>query len=147
MIDDFRILSIDPGDKRIGIAMSDLSATIASPNRVLPHVQRLVDAKAIVMIAKEFNVKRIVVGQALDIEGLPTPSGRKAARLAEAIQSQTDIPVVLWDESYSTNAARTARKEMGVKREKQKGHLDDLAATVILQTYLDENYREIHRAE
>jgi putative Holliday junction resolvase len=77
------------------------------------------------------------VGQALDDEGEATPQSRHAERLAEAIRQQTELPVTLWDESGSTQAARQARLAMGASRKKRGGHLDDLAAAYILQTYLD----------
>jgi putative Holliday junction resolvase len=57
--------------------------------------------------------------------------------LAEAIRSQSELPVILWDESDSTQIARQARIQMGVSRRKRAGHMDDLAAAVILQSYLD----------
>jgi len=132
-----RVLAIDPGEKRLGIAISDLSGTIANPLTVLQHVSRPVDAATIAQLAQERQVGRIIIGQALDEEGLPTPEGRRAARLAEAVRLQTDLPVELWDESGSTQAARQARLAMGASRRKRSGHLDDLAATYILQSYLD----------
>jgi putative Holliday junction resolvase len=131
-----KIMAIDPGAERIGVAISDLTATIAHPFTVIKHVQRNKDAEQIVAIALEKSVKLIVIGQAFYSNGEPNPSGRKSARLAEAIMQITDIPVVLWDEHESTQLARKARREMGVKK-KQNSHLDDLAATIILQTYLD----------
>ena len=132
-----RILGVDQGDKRIGLAVSDPSATIASPLQVLMHVSRVIDAAQIVNIGAEYGVARFIVGLSSDDEGVPTPQGRKAVRLADAIRQQTNIPVEMWDESFSTTTAREARIAMGVKRDKRKGHLDDLAATVILQSYLD----------
>jgi putative Holliday junction resolvase len=132
-----RILAVDPGEKRIGIALSDPTGTIANPLTVVQHVSRAVDAAAIAQIASENQAALIVVGQALDDNDGPTPQSRRAARLAAAIRSQTDQPVVLWDESGSTQAARSARLAMGVSRHKRRGHMDDLAATVILQSYLD----------
>jgi putative Holliday junction resolvase len=132
-----RILAVDPGEKRLGIAISDPSGTIANPFRVLKHVSRLVDAASIAQIADENQVGQIVVGQALDTDNQPTLQSRQAAHLAEAIHLQTGLPVVLWDETGSTQAARAARIAMGVSRRKRGGHLDDLAATYILQTYLD----------
>ncbi len=132
-----KIMAIDPGAKRIGVAISDLTATIANPFAVIEHVQRTKDAERIISIAVENSVKLIVVGQAFYTSGEPNPSGRKSARLAEAIKQLTDIPVVLWDEFESTQRARKARKEMGVKRRKQMKHMDELAATIILQSYLD----------
>ena len=134
-----RILAVDPGERRIGLALSDPSATIANPLCVLQHVARQVDAAAIAQLAQENQAGRIVVGAALDDDGLPTPQSRRAGRLAEAIRLQTDLPVELWDESGSTRVARSARLAMGVSRRKRSGHLDEIAATVILQTYLDAN--------
>ena len=132
-----RILAVDPGEKRLGIAISDPSGTIANPLTVLKHVSRPLDAANIAQLAAENQAGLIVIGQSLDEDGLPTPEGRRAGRLAEAVQGQTDLPVVLWDESGSTQEARSARLALGASRRKRSGHLDDLAATYILQTYLD----------
>jgi putative holliday junction resolvase len=132
-----RILAVDPGDKRIGIAISDPTGTIANPLTVLKHVARPVDAAAIAQLAEEHQVGLIIVGQNLDAEGEPTLQSRKAGRLAEAIRAQASMPVEMWDESGSTKAARAARIAMGVRKSKRRGHMDDLAATVILQSYLD----------
>ena len=134
-----RILAIDPGEKRLGVALSDPTGTIANPLTVLGHVARPIDAAAIAELARQHEAGRIIVGQALDDDGQPTQQSRRAARLAEAIRQQCDLPVELWDESGSTQAARAARLQMGVSRRKRSGHLDELAATYILQTYLDAN--------
>ena len=132
-----RILAVDPGEKRIGIALSDPTGTIANPLTVLKHVARPIDAATIAGLAQDREAGLIIVGQALDDDNQPTPQSRRAERLAEAIRMQTTLPVVLWDESNSTQIARQARIQMGVSRRKRAGHLDDLAATVILQSYLD----------
>ena len=132
-----RVLGVDPGDKNIGLALSDPSATIANPLMVIEHVSRLIDAASIANVASQNGVSKIIVGQSLDIDGRPSFQGRKANRLAAAIRTQTDLPVILWDEAYSTQEARTAQIEMGVSRSRRRGHLDELAATVILQSYLD----------
>ena len=132
-----RVLAVDPGEKRIGMAISDPTATIANPLRVINHVSRPLDAAQIALAASEQQARLIIVGQALDQEGLPGPRARSAMRLAEAIRLQSDIPVELWDESGSTQEARAARFSMGVSRRKRSGHLDELAATIILQSYLD----------
>lgn len=134
-----RILGVDPGDRRIGIAISDPTGTIANPLMVLHHVARVVDAAQIARIAAEQGVEKIVIGCPYDSEGLPGPQARKAERFAEVIRMQTELPIELWDESGSTQAARAARIAMGARRAKRSGHLDELAATYILQTYLDEN--------
>jgi putative Holliday junction resolvase len=132
-----RILAVDPGEKRLGIALSDPTGTIAGPLTVLEHVARPVDAAAIAQLAAENGAGLIVIGQAIDDDNQPTPQSRKAQRLAEAIRAQTGLPVELWDETGSTQAAQQVRLALGVSRRKRRGHLDDLAATVILQDYLD----------
>jgi putative holliday junction resolvase len=132
-----RVLAVDPGEKRIGIAISDPSGTIANPLTVILHVSRLLDAAQIVQVAQDNEVARIIIGCPYDIDGEMGPQARKSARMAEAIRTQTDLPVELWDETGSTQEARAARISMGVRRSKRTGHMDDLAATYILQSYLD----------
>lgn len=132
-----RILGIDPGEKRLGVAVSDPTGTIARPLQVIHHVARTADAAAIVRIAVEQSAVQIVIGQALDAEGNPTPQALHAEHFADAVRALTTLPVVLWDESGSTQAARASRIAMGVSRRKRSGHLDEIAATVILQSYLD----------
>jgi len=132
-----RILAVDPGEKRLGIALSDESGTIANPLKVIAHKSRTADAETIASIAEENHAGLIVVGQALDLDGVPTTQGRSAARLAGVIRNQTETPVELWDESGSTIAARDAQIKIGTARKKRRGHLDEYAATVILQSYLD----------
>lgn len=132
-----RILAVDPGEKRIGLAISDPTGTIANPLTVLEHISYDENAARIVRLATERGAEKIVVGQALSLEGEDTPSSRRARRLAGAIRSRIALPVELWDESGSTQTARTARIEMGVSRKKRSGHLDEIAATVILQSYLN----------
>jgi len=132
-----RVLAIDPGEKNIGIAISDPSGTIANPLIVLQHKGRQVDAAAIVQFAVDHDVELIIVGQALDEDGESTFQSRQAVRLGSAIQARTVIPVKLWDEGGSTKAAQSAMINMGVKKRKRRGHLDALAATYILQTFLD----------
>jgi len=130
-----RILGIDPGEKNIGVSISDPTGTLASPLTIIQHTSRDLDAASISAIARENEVDLIIVGQALDHEGIPTVSGRSAKRLAATIKRHIDIPVVLWDESLSTQEARKFSSKKQRKRENE--HLDDLAASIILQSYLD----------
>ena len=134
-----RILAVDHGEKQIGLALSDPTATIASPFKVIQHTSRLMDAAQVANLAAENDAGLIVVGQSFDEEGKPSLAGRRAAKFAEALKQQTQTPVVLWDESFSTQDARAARIEMGVSRKKRAGHLDELAAVMILKSYLDAN--------
>ena len=132
-----RIMAVDHGEKRIGLALSDPSGTIASPFKIIDHVSRLMDSAQVATLAQENDVRRIVIGQSFDEEGHPNLAGRRAAKFAQALQQQTSIPIELWDESFSTQDARAARIELGVSRKKRAGHQDTLAAVVILQSYLE----------
>jgi len=133
-----RILGVDPGEKRIGLAISDETGMIANPAGVLLHRSRSKDADAILTQAKELNAGLIIIGQALDDEGRPSLSSRSAERLAEEIRNQGGIPVEMVDEYGSTNEAKTTAIEMGLTRKNRKGHRDTIAAVIILQRYLDQ---------
>jgi len=133
-----RILSIDHGEKRIGVALSDPTATIASPLKVIEHISRAIDAAQVADLATQNDVGLIIVGQSFDEDGNPNPAGRRAARFADELKNQTNIPVELWDESFSTQDARAARIQIGGSRKKRAGHHDAFAAVVILQSYLEE---------
>ena len=139
-----RILAVDHGEKRIGLALSDETATIASPLKVVEHVSRAIDAAQVADIAAQNDVKMIVIGQSFDDEGNPNPAGRRAGRFADELKNQTHIPIELWDESFSTQDARSVRIQLGVSRKKRAGHQDAFAAVVILQSYL-ENRRQVNK--
>jgi putative Holliday junction resolvase len=132
-----KVLSVDHGEKRIGLAISDPGGMLARPLQVLQHLSRTVDAAQVAAIALEQGAELIVIGQSFDEEGRPNLAGRRAARFAEAMGSQTSTPIILWDESFSTQDARDARIAMGASRRNRSGHLDDLAAVMILRSYLE----------
>ncbi len=132
-----RILSVDHGEKRIGLALSDSTGTIASPLKVIEHISRAIDAAQVADLAAQNDVVLIVIGQSFDEEGKPNPAGRRAGRFADELKNQTNIPIELWDESFSTQDARSARIELGVSRKDRSGHQDAFAAVVILQSYLE----------
>jgi putative holliday junction resolvase len=132
-----RILAVDHGEKRIGIALSDETATFATPLKVVEHVSRAIDAAQVADLAVQNDAVLIVIGQSFDDDGNPNPAGRRAGRFADELKNQTIIPIELWDESFSTQVAREARIELGVSRKKRAGHQDAFAAVVILQSYLE----------
>jgi putative holliday junction resolvase len=134
-----RILAVDHGEKRIGLALSDATRTIATPFKVVEHISRSIDAAQVAELAAQNEVTLIVVGQSFDEEGKPNPAGRRAGRFADELKNQTNIPIELWDESFSTQDARAARIELGVSRRDRAGHQDAFAAVVILQSYLESN--------
>ena len=132
-----RILAVDHGEKRIGLALSDPTATIASPLTVIKHVSRLMDAAQVANLASENEAGLIIIGQSFDEEGNPNLAGRRAAKFAEALKEQTNLPIELVDESFSTQDARATVIEMGFSRKKRAGHHDSLAAVMILRSYIE----------
>jgi len=138
-----KVLAVDPGEKRIGLALSDPTGTLARPLKVIRHSARETDAEKIALLAEEESVGMIVVGWALDAKGEVGYRARKAQRLADVIKEKTGIPVRMWDESGTTQAAIQSRIDLGVSRKKRKGHLDDLAASILLQDFLITNEVEI----
>jgi len=124
-----RLLGVDPGEVRIGLALSDPTETIATPLDVLLHVSRGMDVEAILKLAAERSVQAIIVGVAYDGEGHVGAQARRALRLVEALRKKATIPVLTWDESGSTAAAhRTGGK---------RAYVDSRAAATILQDYMD----------
>lgn len=134
-----KVLAVDPGEKRIGLAVSDPTGTLARPLAVIRHESRKKDVERILLIAQEHGVGMIVVGWALDAEGEVGYRARKAQRLADAIRQCSGVHVEMWDESGTTQAAIQSRIDLGVSRKKRKGHLDDLAASILLQDFLNNN--------
>jgi putative Holliday junction resolvase len=132
-----RILAVDPGEKRIGLAISDPTQTIASPLTVIQHQSRMADAQSINKHAEDQGAVLIVIGYADHWDGEVGLQARKALRLKDELTTITNIPVKLWSEFGSTQEAESARRKMKVSRKKRSNHLDDLAATVILQSFLD----------
>jgi len=132
-----RILAVDHGEKRIGLALSDPTGSIATPLKVIEHVSRMIDAAQVATLSAENEVGLIVVGQSFDEDGNPNLAGRRAAKFAGALRERTPIPVELFDESFSTQDAREAVVEMNAPRRKREGHHDALAAVMVLRAYLE----------
>jgi putative Holliday junction resolvase len=132
-----RLLGIDPGEKRIGLSISDPTATISRPLCVINHASYQESARSIVKICQEHEVAGIIIGISYDENSEVSFSGRKAQRLGNAILGLLELPLEYWDETDTTKAAQQSRREMGVRRKRRQGHLDDIAACILLQSYID----------
>lgn len=132
-----RILAVDHGEKRVGIAVSDPTQTLARPLAIVEHVSRAADAGRVMELALANEATLIVIGESRDEQGLLNAAGRRAQRFAEELKSRLTIPIVMWDESLSSQDARAARLAVGAGRKKRGQRVDALAAAVILQSYLD----------
>jgi putative Holliday junction resolvase len=132
-----RIIAVDWGERRIGLAISDPLGMIASPAGFItrragkrPPIAKLIER------AKELEAHAFVMGLPLDGAGEDTPRATEVRRIAAEITKRTGMAVDLVDERYTTAAARRAVKAMGGKPERRPGDVDALAATVLLQHVL-----------
>jgi putative Holliday junction resolvase len=133
------VLAVDHGEKRIGVAISDPTGTISRPLLIIKHVSQTADTGRVLELAALHQAGVIVIGESTDEEGAANAAGRRARRFAAALRNQTSLPVVLWDESLSSSDAMEARIASGASRKRRAGHIDALAAAMILQSYLDAN--------
>lgn len=132
-----RILAVDPGSKRIGIAISDPMRVIATPLTVITHKALADDCARIAELCEKQEATLVVVGQPLGADSEIIPQSRHSQKIAEELSSMVTLPVELWDESGSTKTAKQVKLAGGVGRKKRAGHHDALAAAIILQSYLD----------
>lgn len=130
-----RILGIDHGDVRIGIAMSDETAFLASPLTTVQAGKSAVGE--IVALVVEHNVETIVIGLPRNMDGSYGSATEKVRVFTEKLKEQTDVPIVEWDERLSTVSAHNDLREAGLDGRKRKGVVDKVAARIILQNYLD----------
>jgi len=132
-----RLLGLDVGDKRIGIAVSDETALIASPRETLERKGNRKDIAHLLELARREEVSEILVGMPWKLDGTSGPQAEKVSRFVEALRASTEIPITTWDERFSTVRAEDALIEADVSREKRRGVVDRVAAALILQSYLD----------
>jgi putative Holliday junction resolvase len=134
---DCRAMALDLGEKRIGVALSDASWTIARSFTVLKRSSRLMDFERIGNIIDEQGVSLLIVG----LPSLPSGGeGTMAAWVrdyAADLSSHVDVEIKLWDESFSTMDAEASLRARGVKVRRRRGLIDAIAAAFILQSFLD----------
>ena len=132
-----RVMALDVGDKRIGVAISDALMLTAQPRPTLRRKDLETDIVALRRLAEGNEVHQIVIGQPLHMSGRESLQSEKVARFAEEIQKSLDLPVVFWDERLTSFAAEEHLRDMGLNWRKRREHVDKIAAMIILQNYLD----------
>jgi len=133
-----RILGIDYGRRRVGLAVSDESAYLARPLDALLRthsIQR--DVKAIATLARDFEATRIVVGLPLNMDGSKGEMALEVESFVQQLQGATDAQIQFWDERLTSSEAERVLLQGNVKRKDRKRLRDGLAATLILQGFLD----------
>jgi putative Holliday junction resolvase len=132
-----KIVALDIGTVRIGVATSDIMEIIASAYEVYRRKNQVEDVKHIADLVNNLNAGLIVIGLPLKMDGTEGQSVEMAKDFGEKLSKVTTVPIVYQDERLSTVSAQKILIEAGMRREKRKDKVDSLAATIILQTYLD----------
>ena len=137
-----RILAVDPGSKRIGLALSDPTETIAQALATVPAEPLESLPARVAAAARTHAAERLIVGLPIRLDGTQGPEAAAARRLADAIRRESGLPVELVDERLTTAAAERALIAGGVKREQRRQGIDRVAATMLLQSHLDHRRRQ-----
>jgi putative holliday junction resolvase len=136
-----RVLAVDPGSKRVGLAVSDPTGTIAQALATVPAEPRDTLVTRLVKIAGEQEAKSIVVGLPRRLDGSDGPEAKAARELARELRDASRLPIELVDERLTTVAAERSLIEGGVRRKSRRASIDRVAATLLLQSHLDRRKR------
>ena len=132
-----RVMGIDYGDARTGVALSDLLCSIVGSTTVVPSRNRDKAIADIVRIAKEQEVGQIVVGLPRNMEGSEGPRAQLCREFAELLREATGLEVIMWDERRTTVAAHNILSQHNYHGQKRKNTVDAVAASLILEGYLN----------
>jgi putative Holliday junction resolvase len=138
-----RVLGLDYGTKRVGAALSDPSRSIATPLEVYQRRDPVQDARHYQELVHEHEVGRIVVGLPLHTGGSEGALAQAARAWGTQLAQATGVPVIFYDERYTTVEAENALIALGLKRQQRKALLDKVAAQFMLQSYLDAGCPEV----
>jgi putative Holliday junction resolvase len=138
-----RLLALDVGDRRVGVAVSDAAGVLATPLAVIRRRSKAEDFAKIAGLLREQRAEKLVIGHPLNADGSAGPQARRveryAAAMAAALQDEgLRVPIVMWDEFGSTQRAQKLMISAGRRAKDRRQRLDAAAAAVILQDYLDE---------
>jgi putative Holliday junction resolvase len=140
-----RVLGIDYGSKRIGLALSDEMAMIAQPLEFVPAEPLSNALERLAAITRERGVGKIVVGLPRNMDGSYGPAAEKARGFVAALQAKVATPIRTWDERLTTVSANRALIAAGMSRQKRKTKVDQTAAAILLQSFLDSESQTDHR--
>ena len=132
-----RILALDHGTKRIGVAVSDETKTIAQPLEFIPAEPFAGFLERLKQLIREKEVDLILVGLPRNMDGSYGPAAQKVEAFAAALKTATAVPIKLWDERLTTKMANRILIQGNVRRDKRKEKVDKMAAAILLQSYLD----------
>ena len=135
-----RIVALDVGDATVGIAATDELNIIVSPIKTIRRTKSIkVDLRLVEEVLGELNASKVIMGNPLDADGNEGPQAIKVKDFYDRLARRLNIPVLLWDERYSTSEAHERLINMDVSRAKRREIIDQVAAAIILESYLQEN--------
>ena len=132
-----RILALDHGTRRIGVAVSDETKTIAQPLEFIPAEPFADFLRRLKEILLDKQVDCILLGMPRNMDGSYGPAAQKVEVFASALKSALAVPIKLWDERLTSTMANRILIQGNVRREKRKEKVDKMAAAILLQSYLD----------
>ena len=131
-----RILALDVGERRIGVALSDLSRTLATPYITIHATPVHIFFKKLSQIIRQEDVCQIVVGLPISLNGQEGPQAQRIRAFIETLAAQVTLPIATCDERYTSAEAERIMIEAGLRPEQRKARIDEVAASIILQDYL-----------
>ena len=131
-----KIMAVDYGDTRTGLAVCDRTEFLASPVGVIEERNFYFTIQKVAHAVKEYDVQMVVVGYPVNMNGTVGPRAEKCAQFAELLKTKVGVPVELWDERATTLEAQNYLSETGTYGKKRKEVIDEVAATIILESYM-----------
>ena len=131
-----RILALDPGSKRIGVALSDELGWTAQPLETFERRSVAQDVTHIQKLVQQHNVRQVVMGLPVRMDGHAGPEAESVQRFLETLAGALSVPVIAWDERLTSKSAEQLLIDANVSRKKRKGAVDRIAAAILLQSYL-----------
>ena len=131
-----KIMAVDLGDARTGLAVCDRTEFLASPVGVIQERDINMLLQKVAFATKEFDVAEVVIGHPKNMDGSQGERAKKSEQFASCLQLMVDIPVRLWDERCTTVSAHGILNETDTRGKKRKQVVDEVAATLILESYL-----------
>ena len=132
-----RILALDLGERRIGVAVSDPTGLLATPLKAIDRTQSPSVVSEIIRLVEEYEACEIVVGLPVSLTGRLGTQVQRTRRFVDSLADQTSVPVILRDERYTSVQAERLLREAGQQPSRDKGRVDSAAAALILQSHLD----------
>jgi putative Holliday junction resolvase len=141
-----RLIGIDVGTKTLGLALSDLSRTIASGLETIRRTKFKADAARLIALVREHNIAGLVIGLPIGLDGSIGPRAQASRSFARLIGPMAEVPILMWDERLTTVEAERLLIEADASRKRRAEVIDKMAATLILQGALD-RMRALQRSE